>query len=135
MRAHSEYAKGVDTETRTQRRTESAQRLCVNKRGAGRVGVEVDFAGIAGVVEAAARAGNVRFTLTVRLSDRRRRGLARRRRRDLGVPRRAGVGVGRAENVLGCTRTRACASTHRVVVECPPPSGPGSNSGALLEYP
>jgi hypothetical protein len=123
------------TQTRTRRRTESAQRLGVNERGAGRVGVEVDFAGIAAVEEAAARAGNVRFTCTVRLPDGRRRGLTCRSNEDLGVPRRAGIGVGRAENVLGCTRTRACASTHRVVVECPPPSGPGSNSGALVEYP
>jgi hypothetical protein len=124
------------TQPRARGRTESAQRLCNRVSGAGRVEVEVDLARIAGVEEAAARAGYVRFTLTVRLPDGRRRALTRRLRQDLGVPRRAGVGVGRAENVIGCTRMskRACASAQRVLVECPL-SGSASTSGALVEYP
>jgi hypothetical protein len=99
------------TRTRTQRRTEKAQRLCVGERGSGRAGVEVDFAGETGVVEAAARAERLRETAAVRLPDGRRRGSTRRRRRDLVVPRRADIGVGSTENVIGCTRMRACAST------------------------
>jgi hypothetical protein len=95
------------------RRTEKAQRLCRSDSVAGRVGVEVDFAGIAGVEEAAARAVSVGLLLAVSLPDGHRRGSTRRLHRDLEVPRRADVGVGRAENVIACTRmrNRAWAST------------------------